>query len=148
MNFFKELAAIAPGVQLTMTVKEKNGKLTISLLPDGLAHVKPLIMTGTPDELDEGFINAIRQPVLDAQGIVVQNEAFQKSLEEAKNTKPEKGGKPAPKKKEEDQEAGEGDEEPEEPAKEAAKKKAPPEKKAVAKPEPPKVEGPKPVSMF
>lgn len=88
MGFFKDLAAIAPGMVLTMRIMEKNGTLTISVLPDGVKGVRSLDIKGTADELDEGFIAAIQAPMEQTKLAVTNLQEYEEDLkkkgEEAK----------------------------------------------------------------
>lgn len=102
MNFFKELTELLQGVQVTLTIKEKNGKVSVSVLPDSVDKVQPLVVTATAEELDSKFIDAIRKPIAAVQEVIVHNEAYEKSLEDAKKKaaekKTEEKGKSADKK--------------------------------------------------
>jgi PRTRC genetic system protein E len=68
MTMFRELYALASNATLTMVVSadEKTGKLTVSVLPTPkmdkgeVALSKDLTLTATPEEFDEGFIEALR----------------------------------------------------------------------------------------
>src|SRR4051812_23289596 len=90
MNFFEQLSAISEGLDLTIRIKGKNGKLTLSVLPDGIEKVQPLLLTGTPQELDEAFIEAIKQPLADTKTVLVNNESYQKELNELEKDKKKK----------------------------------------------------------
>lgn len=105
MEFFKQLAAATKGVDVSITLKEKNGKFTMSLLPnvgDG-SRVKPLLVTATPEELDTDFFNLVTRPLHEAARIISNAEDFKKSVTEAveedkPKPAPKKATKPAPKK--------------------------------------------------
>lgn len=141
MSFFKELSQISEGLDLTIRIKGKNGKLTVSVLPDSIDKVQPLITTGTPEMLDEKFFDSIRQPLTDAHQVVVNREEFDKSLKDAKPkaaaTDNKKTSKATPKKAAK--------------AKPEKEKKAAPVKADKPKPEPKKEEtkqeGPKQLSI-
>lgn len=154
MDFFQQLAGISEGLDLTIRIKGKNGKLTISVLPESIEKVQPLITTGTPEQLDEQFFDSIRQPLTDAHQVVVNRAEFDQSLKDAsdnksaskksvKNLTPEVRGaekvkREAAKKKSK-------------PAAAKPEKKAAPAKEAKPKPEPkkeePKKEGPTQLSI-
>jgi len=70
MNFFRQLFQMG-NVDLSMRVMQKNSKLTISIEP-GLksAGVAPIIVTGTPEELDAEFFASIAPAVQEIKGIV------------------------------------------------------------------------------
>ena len=81
------------GSTITMTVaKSKNG-MTVSVLP-GNNLVKdaakskfvPINMTGTPEEIDEGFLGAIIAPVAKANGILTNMKDFEEAAEQAKKS--------------------------------------------------------------
>ena len=46
-------------------------------------RIVPLILNGTPEELDAGFLQAVGTPVQKAQGILTNLEAFEKQAEQA-----------------------------------------------------------------
>lgn len=58
---FKELfKRIADGDTITIAMTRKDELLTVSLLPSHkIKNVKPLIITGSPDELDGAFVAAV-----------------------------------------------------------------------------------------
>ena len=86
MEFFNPLFAIShPGdLDLTIRIKKKNDKLTVSVLPNGVDGIAPVIITGTPQELDAGFTDAITGPLLQVSGLQVESEAFTESVEKEK----------------------------------------------------------------
>ena len=54
------------GVDLTLVIRKANGQLTVSTLPksNGLKdeaqnHIIPLTVSGMPEELDAGFLQAV-----------------------------------------------------------------------------------------
>ena len=62
-------------VDLTIVIRKTNGQLTVSTLPksNGLKdeaqnHIVPLTVTGTPQELDTGFLQAVTRPIQKACG--------------------------------------------------------------------------------
>ena len=63
------------GVDLTLVIRKANGQLTVSTLPksNGLKdeaqnHIVPLTVSGLPQELDAGFLQAIARPIQKAAG--------------------------------------------------------------------------------
>ena len=58
MNFFTQLAALGQGMDVNLRIKGKNGRLTVAVEPQmaNVSRLTPLVVTGTPEELDEGFI--------------------------------------------------------------------------------------------
>ena len=83
MGFFTELATIAEGVSLTLHIKQKNGKFTLSIMPDKVDKVQPLLTTKTPEELDAELIGMLRKPLELAKEFFVNEAAYEESL---KNT--------------------------------------------------------------
>lgn len=67
MSMFKELYQLALGATLTMTVSadEKQGKLTINVIPKPKAESSeaalstPLTLTASPEEFDADFVTAL-----------------------------------------------------------------------------------------
>jgi len=87
MNFFQQMFDLMDGIDVTITMKRKNGKLTMSVLPQTAAVISPALITGTPEELEEGFFNAIRVPMDTAKGLKAELAQFNESVENAKNVK-------------------------------------------------------------
>lgn len=95
MKLFKTLAAIL-SAELTAIIvikKNANGKMTVisnfSTEKGGVCDtLAPFTLKGTPEELDEGFLDAIKTPAETVSGLVSNIEAFQKSAQQAeKNAK-------------------------------------------------------------
>lgn len=139
MKFFEQLKHTGKDVHLSIDIKEKNGKYTVMVLPKAsdASRIMPIVVTGTADELDEGFFKKVG-PQLIETGLQLQGVAeHRKSVEEAtksndkKSTpaatsstekKPEKKGPAAAAaKKNADKKAGKKDT----PKKSAAKKEEP-----------------------
>src|SRR5579885_3188867 len=72
MNFFQQLVHAGAGnVDLTMRIMQKNDKLTINIMPGaGSANLKPILVTGTPEELDKEFFSSIAPGVAEVAGLV------------------------------------------------------------------------------
>lgn len=92
MNLFKTLSEVlGNGCTATITIAQKDGIMTVSVLP-GNDLVKdaaknklvPLNVSGTPDELDAGFVAAIAEPIRQTSGLLVDMAAYEKAQEEAK----------------------------------------------------------------
>ena len=123
MNFFKQMFGLIDGIDITMTIKRKNGKLTLSVLPQTAGTISPALITGTPEELDEGFFEALVVPLTEAKGLKVELENFEasiKNVKQGKRTQENTAGKNAAEKTDSKS------------AKKSAKKKV---EKKVAKPE-------------
>jgi len=88
-NFFTQLAAIIGKAELQLNIKTKGDQLTVMLTPKttandpALANLQPLIITGTAQQLDEDFLNAISQPLQKAVGLIANIEDFEVSTKKA-----------------------------------------------------------------
>ena len=78
------------GVDLTLVIRKTNGRLTVSTLPksNGLKdeaqnHIVPLTVSGLPQELDAGFLQAISRPVQKASGLLTNMAQFEAQAEKA-----------------------------------------------------------------
>lgn len=90
MELFRTLAqSLGDGLTATLVIKTTaNGKMTIctnfttnaGAISETLA---PFTLKGTPQEMDEGFLDAIAQPIETVKGLVSNIEAFKKSAEKA-----------------------------------------------------------------
>lgn len=90
MKFFETLAeSLSGGLTATLIIKPTaNGRMTVcanfttasGAVSDTLA---PFTLKGTPQEMDEGFLEAIAQPIETVKGLVSNLEAFKKSAEKA-----------------------------------------------------------------
>lgn len=80
---------IAAGTDLSINIKRVDNKLTVAVMPKR-ANLKdeaqqlmvPLILSGQPEELDAGFLQAIINPVQKAQGILTNLEVFEKQAQQ------------------------------------------------------------------
>lgn len=80
---------IATGTDLSINIKRVDNKLTVAVMPKR-ANLKdeaqqlmvPLILSGQPEELDTGFLQAILNPVRKAQGILTNLEVFEKQAQQ------------------------------------------------------------------
>lgn len=139
MNFFAQLHKAGNGADLSIDIKEKNGKYTIMLLPKAgdKSRLQPLIMTGTPEELDAEFFPSVGPVLSESTMKLVNAEAFRKRVDAMADKYEKKKGNPpasaAPEKKEVAPKKGKS------PTKAAAKKAAPRKAAQV-----PKVEESKP----
>lgn len=78
------------GVDLTLVIRKANGQLTVSTLPksNGLKdeaqnHIIPLTVSGMPEELDAGFLQAVARPVQKAAGLITNMAQFEAQAEKA-----------------------------------------------------------------
>ncbi len=102
MNFFEQLSA-SGNVDITIRIMQKNNRLTLNVMPgSGSSTTKPMIITGTPQELDAEFFSNLYPQVDEVNGIIHNIEEVKKeALQKAKPAKPEpsKAEKPAAKEK-------------------------------------------------
>ena len=89
MEFFKQLSEVGVN-KLELQVVIKNETISVIITPE-LKNVKaiPLTVSGTAEELDEGFFDVITKPLQKAGGLASNVEEFEKSLEN-KPTEPAK----------------------------------------------------------
>ena len=106
MNFFETLQQ-QETVDITIRIMKKNDRLTLNVMPgSGNSLTKPIILTGTGAELDEGFFTTILPGVQKVAGLISNIEEVTKEAEEKTKSKPAekketvKAEKPAPKKPE------------------------------------------------
>ena len=78
------------GVDLTLVIRKANGQMTVSTLPksNGLKdeaqnHIVPLTVSGLPQELDAGFLQAIARPIQKAAGLITNMAQFEAQAEKA-----------------------------------------------------------------
>lgn len=91
MNFFQTLNEQFPDADLTIRIKSKGGTQSISVLPVSTEEndIQPLIVSGTPEELDEQFFELIKKPLEDTITAIVNLEEQEKSVKAS-------ASKPAP----------------------------------------------------
>jgi len=86
--FFTQLSQMmTSGTNINLTVHSQNGTMTVSVFPklkglkdEAQNHLKPIVLTGTAEELDAGFFDAVRQPVQKATGLLAGMKRFEESL--------------------------------------------------------------------
>lgn len=89
--FFQSIhQMIAAGTDLSINIRQVNNRLSVAVMPrrtnlkdEAQQLMVPLVLSGTPEELDAGFLQAIAAPVQKAQGILTNLEAFEKQAEQA-----------------------------------------------------------------
>lgn len=71
MNFFTQLASLGQGMDVALRIKGKNGKLTVMVEPQlaNNSRLKPLVLTGTPEDLDDGFFGQFDGAISAAKGL-------------------------------------------------------------------------------
>ncbi|MDR1221820.1 MAG: PRTRC system protein E [Tannerella sp.] len=77
-------------VDITLVIRKKEGELMVSALPknNGLKdeaqnHIVPLTLSGTPQEMDTGFMQAIRRPMQKATGLLTNMGQFEDQADKA-----------------------------------------------------------------
>lgn len=78
------------GVDITLVIRKKEGQLMVSAMPktNGLKdeaqnHIVPLTVTGTPEELDRGFLPTICTPIQKAAGLLANMSNFEQQADKA-----------------------------------------------------------------
>ena len=82
---------ITAGTDLSFSIRQVNNRLTVAVMPRrtglkgeaGGVKSSPMVLNGTPEELDAEFLQAISTPVQKAQGILTNLETFEKQAEQA-----------------------------------------------------------------
>ncbi len=90
-NFFEHITALEfQGAINLNLLKTATGALTVSVyLPNATKDtagtvIPPMILKGNASELDEGFFEAIASPIKKTAGLFANMDAYQQSLEKAK----------------------------------------------------------------
>lgn len=98
MFFEKINGLMTEGVDLTLTIRKREGVLVVSSLPkanglkdDAQNLMAPFTVSGTTAELDAGFLMALQQPVQRAAGLLTNMRQHEQQLQSAQ--KNSKGGK-------------------------------------------------------
>lgn len=89
--FFTQINQLmAQSVDITMVIRKSATGMTVSVLPksNGLKdeaqnHIVPLTLSGLPEELDAGFMNAIANPVRKVSGLLTNMAEFEKQVDKA-----------------------------------------------------------------
>ena len=93
MNFFQQISTL--GVEsLEIKIVNKKNTLSVSILPKSnsktMETLKPIVITGAPEELDKEFFNIVSSPVEKTASLISNIEEYEKSLEAVKAEKEEK----------------------------------------------------------
>ena len=91
-NFFEQVAGLAIAGNLQINIHNgENGKQTVSLMMTGGnpktgagKNLPPMLLKGSPQELDEGFFLQIAEPVKQTNILFANLEAYQKELDKAR----------------------------------------------------------------
>lgn len=89
--FFQSIyQMLAAGTDLCINIRKINGNLSVIVMPrrtnlkdEAGQLIVPLVLDGTPVELDEQFLQAVTTPLQKAQGILVNLESFEKQAQQA-----------------------------------------------------------------
>lgn len=80
---------IAPGTDLSINIRKVENRLSVAVMPkrtslkdEAQQIMVPLILNGTPEELDTQFLQAVTTPVQKAQGVLTNLETFEKQAEQ------------------------------------------------------------------
>ncbi len=88
-NFFTQMKSVIGQAEVQINIKTKGDLLTVMVLPKttandpALQEIQPLIMSGTPEDLDSGFIAAVRGPLKKTVGLISNVEDFEASTAKA-----------------------------------------------------------------
>lgn len=93
MNFFQQISTL--GVEsLEIKIVNKNNTLSISVLPKSnsktMETLKPIVISGAPEELDKEFFNIVSSPVQKTASLISNVEEYEKSLKAIEAKKEEK----------------------------------------------------------
>lgn len=89
--FFQTIYPMLPaGTDLSINIRRVNDNLSVAVMPrhagvkdEAQQNLVPLILNGTPGELDAEFLQAITVPVSRALGVLTNLETFEKQTEKA-----------------------------------------------------------------
>jgi len=98
-NFFEQIAGLAIAGTLQINIQpQEGGTLTVSVMlannnPKITAgkNIPPMLLKGTPQELDEAFFSQVGEPVKQTVKLFANLETYQAELDKAKK-QPEKAG--------------------------------------------------------
>lgn len=89
--FFQSIyQMITAGTDLNINIRKVDNSLSVAVMPrrnslkeDTRQNMVPLVVNGTPAELDMGFLQTILQPIQRVQGLLANAENFEKQAEKA-----------------------------------------------------------------
>lgn len=92
MGLFKELSEMmVTGQQLTINVRMEGNELIVSTMPcvtgvkdKAVENIVPIVINGTPEEFDDGFIAALKQGIPQTAGLVSNIKEYEESVENAR----------------------------------------------------------------
>lgn len=91
---FQELnKLIADGQSLNFVITKNENTFTVSVLPqvynlkdEAKNKISPLVLSGSPEDLDNEFISSISEPLQKASGLLLNLENFEKQLSESQKS--------------------------------------------------------------
>ena len=93
MNFFQQISTLRVE-SLEIKIVNKKNTLSVSILPKSnsktMETLKPIVITGVPEELDKEFFNIVSSPIEKTVSLISNIEEYEKSLEAVKAEKEEK----------------------------------------------------------
>jgi PRTRC genetic system protein E len=96
--FFQRLATMG-NLDMTLRIMKVDGHLTMMITPgNGVKGMKPLNISGTPEEFDRDFINVIIPQAKSVPGLITNIEQVKQSAAPKEKAKPATTNKPAEKK--------------------------------------------------
>lgn len=82
MDFFKQISELMGQSEVNITLKAKGPNMTVMVIHKSSGvQVPPLVITGTPEDLDEGFFKEISKPVTRMSGLVSNVAEVEKALD-------------------------------------------------------------------
>ena len=80
---------LGDGDTLQMVINRRDGQLSIALMPGASAngtpiYMKPLMLTGSPQKLDEMFFEQVTEPIENANKLVSNLKEFNEGLKKEK----------------------------------------------------------------
>jgi PRTRC genetic system protein E len=82
MDFFKQISELMGQSEVNITLKAKGPNITVMVIHKSSGiQVPPLTITGTPEDLDEGFFKEISKPVARMSGLVSNAAEVEKALD-------------------------------------------------------------------
>lgn len=96
MTFFKTLSETGIQDVVIQVKQDKTGSITVFVTPKTIAEdsalkgLKPLHLTGTPEEIDSDFFSLVTTPLIKTQAVFNNVEAFEAQLKEATKATAEK----------------------------------------------------------
>lgn len=84
--FFTEISKLINGIDLTISIKKQDDQLTVAILPKPRINdsakdsIKPIILKGTADKLDEHFFTEIKKPLENTSTWSVDMKKFEEHM--------------------------------------------------------------------